>query len=166
MPLRHPMTLLTLARRDAPTTLPVPVEGVRSRGLVDTWGAARSGGRRHQGIDIFAERGTPVLSATDGIVLRVGQNRLGGNVVTVLGPGAEAHYYAHLDAFGAFEAGDIVKAGDVLGRLGDTGNAKGTPPHLHYGIYRWSGAVNPFPRLSASSRTDPARPRPTPADRT
>ena len=150
-PMRHPIVLLSLARRDAPAALPVPVQGVRSSGLVDTWGAARSGGRRHQGIDIFAKRGTPVLAATDGIVLRVGQNRLGGNVVTVIGPGLEAHSYAHLDAFGGFEAGDVVKAGDVLGRVGDTGNAKGTPPHLHYGIHRSSGAVNPFPRLTAKA---------------
>ena len=152
-PLRHPFVLASLARQGAPAALPVPVEGVKSRGLADTWGAARSGGRKHQGIDIFAKRGTPVLSATPGIVLRVGQNRLGGNVVMVIGPGLEAHYYAHLDAFGAFEPGDVVRTGDVLGRVGDTGNAKGTPPHLHYGIYRPGGAVNPFPRLTAKART-------------
>ena len=109
-----------------------------------------SGGRRHEGIDIFAARGTPVASTTRGIVSRVGTNRLGGQFVGVIGPGLEWHYYAHLDHFGAFRAGDIVQPGDGLGYVGDTGNARGGPPHLHYGIYARGGAENPFPRLAAA----------------
>jgi len=139
--------LYTLAKHDAPPVLPNPVRLTRSKRLVDTWGAPRSGGRRHQGIDIFAPKGTPIVSTTEGIVTRVGTNRLGGQVVGVLGPGLEWHYYAHLDRFGAFRKGDIVHAGDVLGYVGNTGNARGTPPHLHYGIYG-RAPMNPYPRLA------------------
>jgi murein DD-endopeptidase MepM/ murein hydrolase activator NlpD len=127
----------------------IPVAGVRKPQIADTWGAARSGGRSHRGVDIFAKRGTPVLSATQGILLRTGTNRLGGQVITVLGPGRQVHYYAHLDSYGLFKPGDIVLAGDTIGYVGNTGNARGTPPHLHYGIYDPErGAVNPWPMLA------------------
>lgn len=138
----------TLARDPAPARLPSPVHARPARKLSNSWGAVRSGGRRHEGIDIFAARGTPVVSTTRGIVTRAGTNRLGGRIVGVLGPGLEWHYYAHLDRFGTFREGDLVQPGDVLGYVGNTGNARGTPPHLHYGIYR-AGAQNPYPRLSA-----------------
>ena len=88
-----------------------------------------------------------MLSTTRGIVTRVGTNALGGRIVGVLGPGLEWHYYAHLDRYGSFREGDIVRAGDVLGYVGNTGNARGGPAHLHYGIYK-GGAEDPFPRLS------------------
>jgi peptidoglycan LD-endopeptidase LytH len=120
--------------------------GTDPRKLVDTWGGVRSENRRHEGIDLFAPRGTPVRSTTRGLVTKVGTNRLGGQVVGVLGPGWEWHYYAHLDSFGRFRQGDLVNEGDVIGYVGSTGNARGTPPHLHYGIYR-RGAINPYPRL-------------------
>ena len=124
------------------------MEGVRKRHILDSWGAPRSEGRSHRGVDIFAKRGTPVVSATKGIVLRVGTNELGGQVVNVLGPGGQVHYYAHLDRHGSFRPGDEVRPGDVLGYVGDTGNARGTPPHLHYGVYDPGlGAVNPWPLL-------------------
>ena len=88
-------------------------------------------------------------SPTDGLVLRVGTLPLGGQVVAILGPGRHVHYYAHLDRFGAFRAGDAVRPGDVIGYVGDTGNAKGTPFHLHYGVYAgMRGAVNPRPLLT------------------
>jgi murein DD-endopeptidase MepM/ murein hydrolase activator NlpD len=148
-PLRHPLLVFRLATAAAPTSLPVPVDGVRARQIADTWGAPRSGGRRHQGVDIFAPRGTLVRSTTAGLVLRVGTLPLGGQVVAVLGPGRQVHYYAHLDRFGAFRAGDAVRQGDVIGYVGDTGNAKGTPFHLHYGVYSGTrGAVNPRPLLA------------------
>jgi murein DD-endopeptidase MepM/ murein hydrolase activator NlpD len=131
-----------------PQALPVPVEGVRRGSLADTWRAARSEGRRHEGIDIFARRGTPVLSSTEGIVLRVGLNRLGGQTVWVLGPGGQRHYYAHLERYGDVHAGMRVAPGAVLGYVGNTGNARTTPPHLHYGIYTVGGAVDPYPFLA------------------
>jgi murein DD-endopeptidase MepM/ murein hydrolase activator NlpD len=146
--LRQAVRVVRLAHEPAPAVLPVPVQGVARRALRDTWGGARNGGRRHEGIDIFARRGTPVLSATHGVVLYRGTNRLGGNTVTVLGPGGQRHYYAHLDAYAVPDSGDWVEAGDVLGYVGTTGNARGTPPHLHYGIYApGQGAVNPYPLL-------------------
>src|SRR5687768_8870932 len=72
-----------LSTAPAPTWLPVPVAGVRANALVDTWGAERSGGRTHKGIDIFARRGTAILSPVQGIVVGIGQDRLGGNVVRI-----------------------------------------------------------------------------------
>jgi murein DD-endopeptidase MepM/ murein hydrolase activator NlpD len=146
-PLRHPILVLQLAAAAEPPSLPVPVDGIRARQIADTWGGPRSGGRKHEGVDIFAPRGTPVRSTTRGLVLRVGELRLGGQIVAVLGPALQVHYYAHLDRFGTFRAGDVVQPGDVLGYVGDTGNAKGTPFHLHYGVYTPRGAVNPRPLL-------------------
>ena len=151
---------LRLGAMPAPAALPVPVAGVKPARLVDTWGGARSEGRKHEGIDIFAKRGTPVLAATEGIVLRVGTNRLGGQVVWVLGPGGQRHYYAHLDSYGDVRAGMRIPAGKIVGYVGNTGNAATTPPHLHYGIYTAGGAINPYPflrRIPTSARVDPAR---------
>lgn len=149
---RAPWHMLRLSWQDAPTVVAVPVQGVAPGRLADTWGAARSGGRRHEGIDIFAPRGTPVVSATEGIVSRIGTNNLGGQVVWVLGPGGQRHYYAHLDDYADISHGQLVQTGDVLGYVGNTGNARGTPPHLHYGIYGKGGAMNPYPLLKAGSR--------------
>ncbi|MNQ02536.1 L-Ala--D-Glu endopeptidase precursor [compost metagenome] len=146
---RAPWHMARLSWQEAPAFLPVPVQGVPSRRLADTWGAARADGRRHEGIDIFAARGTPVLSATEGVVTRVGVNNLGGQVVWVMGPGRQMHYYAHLDGYADIGRGRLVAPGDVLGFVGNTGNARGTPPHLHYGIYASGGALNPYPLLTA-----------------
>jgi murein DD-endopeptidase MepM/ murein hydrolase activator NlpD len=150
---------IRLGSLPAPTALPVPVAGVKPAQLADTWAGARGGGRRHEGIDIFARRGTPVLSSTEGIVLRVGTNRLGGQVVWVLGPGGQRHYYAHLDRYGDVRAGMRVRRGSIVGYVGNTGNAATTPPHLHYGIYTAGGAINPYPLLKADTRHSPTRAR-------
>ena len=144
---KAPFYGMQLAMMDAPAHVSMPVQGVSARRVADTWGGARGNGRRHEGLDIFAPRGTPVLSATEGIVTRVGTNNLGGQVVWVLGPAGQRHYYAHLDSYADIAAGDRVQAGTVLGTVGTTGNARGTPPHLHYGIYGREGAFNPYPLL-------------------
>ncbi|WP_313706720.1 M23 family metallopeptidase [Massilia sp.] len=149
---------MRLASLPAPTSLPVPVRGVQERALRDTWGGARGGGRKHEGIDIFAKRGTAVISSTEGVVLRVGTNRLGGQVVWVLGPGGQRHYYAHLDRYADIENGQRVRAGTILGYVGTTGNAAGTPPHLHYGIYEAGGAINPYPLLRSRAPARQATP--------
>lgn len=142
--------MIRLTRQSPSSTLQVPVEGVSERQLSDTWKAPRSEGRKHQGIDIFAPKGTPVQSTTRGVVLRLGKNRLGGNVVWILGPGGQLHYYAHLDRFAGIKSRDRIGEGVVLGFVGNTGNARGTPPHLHYGIYSLNGRpLNPFPLLKA-----------------
>jgi murein DD-endopeptidase MepM/ murein hydrolase activator NlpD len=84
----------------------------------------------------------------------VGTNRLGGNVVWVLRPSrGEAHYYAHLDTQ-RVRAGTRVKAGDVIGTVGNTGNARSTAPHLHFGIYAGGGAVDPLPYVVSGFRRD------------
>lgn len=146
--MRYPIEYVRLMNMKLPTHLDVPVEGVKRQNIQDTWGAARGNNRKHEGIDIFAKRGTPVLSATSGIVLEVGTNNLGGRVIWVLGPEGSRHYYAHLEDYAPEIAkGDWVEAGTVLGYVGNTGNAQGTPPHLHYGIYLSEGAVNPYPYL-------------------
>lgn len=142
----------TLAIEAPPTTLSNPLVSKRSPRLVNSWGNPRSGGRRHEGIDIFAAKDTPVTSTTRGIVTRVGTNGLGGQFVGILGPGLEWHYYAHLNRYGRFRVGERVEAGDVIGYAGNTGNARGGPVHLHYGIYRGGTAQNPYPRLAAGAQ--------------
>lgn len=152
-PFRHTVFLVQLLRDTMPGNIPIPVAGIKQRQLTDTWGAARSGGRKHEGIDIFAKRGTPVLSSTKGIVYNTGVDVLGGKVVRVLGPGGYIHYYAHLEDYGTYSSGDAVDIGDTLGFVGDSGNARGTPPHLHYGIYERTGtAINPYPYLKKSKK--------------
>ncbi|MGV3570593.1 MAG: M23 family metallopeptidase [Ramlibacter sp.] len=144
-PLGRLPLLLRLWSQELQAPLQVPVQGRGAASLVDTWGASRSEGRSHEGIDIFARCGHPVVSATEGIVLGKGENRLGGMTVRVLGPGGSMHYYAHLSRYASIAAGDHVLPGDVLGFVGNTGNARSTPCHLHYGIYLGGGARNPFP---------------------
>lgn len=128
----------------AEQSLPNPVKGKR---FDDTWGAARSQGRRHEGVDIFAKKNTPIRSTTPGIVTKIGRNRLGGKVIGIQGPGAW-HYYAHLNKFARIRLYERVKEGQVIGYVGKTGNAKTTPAHLHYGVYLPSGAVNPYPLIN------------------
>jgi peptidoglycan LD-endopeptidase LytH len=139
-----------LLRQPVPRALPVPVDGLVPRRISDTFGAPRSGGRLHEGLDLFARRGTPVRSTTTGVILRRRHNNLGGLTVSVLGPGGQRHYYAHLDRWAGAREGDWIDAGDLIGYVGNTGNAVDTPPHLHYGVYEPNGrAVNPFPLLQA-----------------
>lgn len=158
--LRDAVYVFHLLREEPPTVLPVPVEGVSPKRVRDTWGAARPGGREHQGVDIFAPRGTPVRSTTRGLVWHIGENGLGGTVVWVLGPRGDRHYYAHLDRVADIRERQRVEAGDVLGYVGNTGNAERTPPHLHYAIYRRAvGAVNPYPLLTTRSDERAARRR-------
>lgn len=145
--------LLACARECRPlTTLEIPVDGLPRAQVVSNWGAPRSGGRRHQGVDLFAARGTQVLAASGGRVWKVGTDPLGGQVVTVLGDGPAFYYYAHLDDFAVGLApGQRVERGTLLGTVGNTGNARTTPPHLHFGVYRvgmWrTRAVDPVPLL-------------------
>ncbi|WP_425466664.1 M23 family metallopeptidase [Pigmentiphaga humi] len=143
-----PLYGMRLASMPKPARLPVPVEGVRPASLRDTWSAPRADGRRHEGIDIFARRGTAIRSATEGIVTRIGTNTLGGNTVWVMGPGGQMHYYAHLERYATLARGQRIQAGTPLGYVGNSGNARDTPPHLHYGIYETGGAINPYPLLA------------------
>ena len=148
--LKAPRALWELSRMPAPTSLPVPVEGVAVRRIADTFGAPRGRDRSHAGVDIFAKRGTPVRSAAAGVVVAVRDSGLGGRQVWVLGPARERYYYAHLEDWReGLAEGEVVSEGTVLGYVGDSGNAAGTPPHLHWGIYGVEGAYDPLPLLRA-----------------
>lgn len=137
---------MSLAQR-----LPIPVDQVKNKQLKDTWGASRSSGRTHEGIDILAPKGTKVYSTTDGLIGSMKDNNLGGKVIWILGPASTWHYYAHLDGHKrGLREGDFIKKGAHIGYVGNTGNARHTAPHLHYGLYllgRGRGAVNPYPYL-------------------
>jgi murein DD-endopeptidase MepM/ murein hydrolase activator NlpD len=129
----------------ARASLGFPVAGRDMAGIRSRFGAPRDGGRReHQGVDIFAPRGTPVVAAVAGRVSRVHTSGLGGNVVWLRESGHDRRlYYAHLDRYAVAE-GAWVEPGDTLGFVGNTGNARTTPPHLHFGIYmRGIGPVDP-----------------------
>ncbi len=128
--------------------IPIPVAfGVFLYDLSDTWGDARSGGRKHEGIDIMAPRGAFIASPTKAVVTRVGKGDLGGNYVYTANPGGETFYFAHLDRVASgIKAGVELEPGDLIGYVGNTGNASSTPPHLHFGIYKRK-AYNPFPRI-------------------
>ncbi len=147
---RYVVNLVRFSR--PPRALVVPVADMSRKSLQSTFGAPRSGGRLHKGADLFAPRGTHVLSATRGVVWKVGLDDLGGRVVLVFGEGPALYYYAHLDGWAPeLRAGQEVSAGDLLGYVGTTGNARGTPPHLHFGVYRanlrGAHAVDPVPIL-------------------
>lgn len=131
------------------TRIAMPLEDVPKKEVANTWGAPRGVGRSHEGQDIFAPRGTPILSATNGYIYKIGENNLGGQTVSVISSGGRIYYYAHLDRYAnGIEVGDRVTTRTVLGYVGTTGNAQGTPPHLHFGIYTLTGAINPLPLLT------------------
>ncbi len=128
-------------------SLTFPVSGVSSSAVRSYFRDPRDNNtREHHGIDIFAPRNTPVLAASDGFVSFVGTNRLGGNVVWIWDPErGQSHYYAHLEKQ-SVSPGQRVEAGDLVGYVGNTGNARTTPPHLHFGIYsRGEGPIDPLP---------------------
>jgi murein DD-endopeptidase MepM/ murein hydrolase activator NlpD len=132
----------------------------------NSWGAGRSGGRRHQGIDIMGEKGWPIVAAADGIVIRVDTTRRAGNHVFIKhGRGWET-WYMHLNndtpgtddgkgtdefAFAPdIEEGAYVEAGQLIGFVGDSGNAEGKKAHLHFELRYNDRAVNPYPYLDAA----------------
>jgi murein DD-endopeptidase MepM/ murein hydrolase activator NlpD len=141
--------ILKLYTQEPDTRLAMPLEDVRRNAIADTWQAPRGDGRKHEGQDIFAPRGTPILSATSGYIYNIGENNLGGQTVSVISKGGRVYYYAHLDSYArGIHIGDRVTTRSVLGYVGTTGNAQGTPPHLHFGVYTSSGAINPLPMLT------------------
>ncbi len=153
------VNVAALYSKEPDQKLEIPVQGVSKSQIGDSWHVPREGDRLHEGQDIFAKRGTSVLSATDGYVVRIGENNLGGQTVSVLGAGGRIYYYAHLDSYApGLSIGDHVTTETVLGYVGTTGNAAGTPPHLHFGVYASGGAVNPLPLLED-------RPVETPTDK-
>jgi peptidoglycan LD-endopeptidase LytH len=142
----------------ADASLSFPVEGAGPDGILSFYGDRRSGGARvHEGIDIFAPRGTPLLAATDSVVYRVGRRDRGGNIVTLYDRDRDLLlYYAHLEEQLVRE-GQEVAAGEVIGTVGNTGNAIYTPPHLHIGVYlgHWRSPVDPWDFFVSPATTDP-----------
>ncbi len=138
-------------------SLAFPVAGADSRQIQSYFGADRDGGRRsHHGVDIFMPRGTPVVAGTAGRVSRVRETSRGGKVIWLRDREQnQSLYYAHLDSQIVRE-GAMVRPGQILGLVGNTGNARTTPPHLHFGIYlRGEGPVNPYPFLREPSERLP-----------
>ncbi len=144
-----------LARR----RLIVPVEGVKPAELVDTFEQGRAEGRQHEALDIPAKRGTPVLAADDGTVVKLFTSVPGGLTVYQFDDaGTYCYYYAHLDCYAeGIAEGMRVKKGERLGYVGSSGNAPIEAPHLHFAVFKlgpekkwWEGTpVNPFPVLRA-----------------
>ena len=143
-----------------PAGLAVPVAGIKPEQLVDTFKQARAGGARvHDAIDIMAAEGTPVVAAADGTVEKLFFSKGGGGIsVYVRSPDQQwSYYYAHLQGYApGLAEGQQVKRGQVLGRVGHTGNANPEGPHLHFAVnrmepgWKWhQGApVNPYPLLA------------------
>jgi len=132
-----------------------PVAGNKAK-AGSFWGADREGGKRsHEGVDIFAPKGTPAIAAADGYITGVREGGIGGKTVWLRPEGKNyTLYYAHLDEQLVTE-GQYVKKGDTVGTVGNTGNARTTPAHLHFGIYTYGGAVDPWPFINKTERTAP-----------
>ena len=130
----------------------------------DSWGARRSGGRRHQGTDIMSPRGTEVVAVADGVVTAFGTHRMSGYFIRLDHGDGWATTYMHLnnDTIGTDDGegglwtaisptlavGDTVVAGEVIGYVGDSGNAEGTQPHTHFEVKYEGRKLNPYPYLA------------------
>jgi murein DD-endopeptidase MepM/ murein hydrolase activator NlpD len=153
--LATPAALTPAASRDK---LLIPVEGVKAADLADTYGQARGKERHHEALDIMAAKGTRVLAAADGKVVKLFTSKPGGLTVYQFDPSEKyAYYYAHLDHYApGLKEGAQLKRGDLIGFVGATGNADPSAPHLHFAVVEltpekqwWKGTpVNPYPLLT------------------
>lgn len=127
----------------------------RPHHFTDTWGAPRSGGRTHKGVDMFADAGVPLYAYRSGTV-RLSSSRLGGISLWIATNSGDRYYYAHLSSYAeGITTGSRVQVGDLVGYNGNTGNAQFTPPHLHWEVHPGGGpAVNPTPYASAACSPD------------
>lgn len=129
-------------------SLVCPVDGAVA--FTDSWGAPRSGGRTHKGVDMIASRGTPAVAIETGTIKRMGNGGLGGITVWITGASGDEYYYAHLDGWAdGLSVGQAVSAGDLVGYVGNTGNARYTVTHLHFEYHPGGGsAVDPYPLVA------------------
>jgi murein DD-endopeptidase MepM/ murein hydrolase activator NlpD len=145
----------------------LPVAGADMAKIDDSFHEPRDGDRVHRAIDILAPRGTPILSADDGKILRMTTNALGGiSMYTVDSESRLVYYYAHMDHYNdAMSPGRSIVKGDTLGFVGTTGNAPKDIPHLHFQVMRWPAdgkywngePIDPFEALGGVSRDRPKR---------
>jgi murein DD-endopeptidase MepM/ murein hydrolase activator NlpD len=140
----RPTRTATPTRQPADRQVACPIGTPRS--YSDTYGAPRSGGRTHLGVDMLAPTGTPIYAYEDGVVSRLSENALGGTTLFLRGDSGDEYYYAHLSGYAdGLTAGQRVTVGQHIAFTGDTGNAAGTP-HLHFELRPGGGVnVNPFP---------------------
>lgn len=162
LPLRPTPDRTAAAGAAAPTTMPgkllVPVQGIKSAQLTDTFYQPRGEQRQHEALDIMAPTGTPVIAVADGKVVKLFQSKPGGLTVYQFDPTEQfAYYYAHLDRYAdGLAEGMDVKRGTVIGYVGVTGNSDPNAPHLHFALVSltaekqwWKGTpINPFPLMS------------------
>ncbi|MGH3664892.1 MAG: M23 family metallopeptidase, partial [Egibacteraceae bacterium] len=114
-------------------------------GFIDSWGFPRSGGRTHQGVDMFAKYGSPIYAVADGVVDRAYSDSLGGLAIIFVDDHGDKYYYAHMSSL-AVRSGQRMTLGAVMGAVGTSGNAAGTPAHLHWQYHPGGGdPVNPTP---------------------
>jgi murein DD-endopeptidase MepM/ murein hydrolase activator NlpD len=142
----------------APSGLAIPVVGIKAEQLSDTFDDARSQGRRHDAIDIMAAEGTPVIAVADGTIEKFFNSARGGMTIYERSQDQKwVYYYAHLSAYApGLAEGQQVKRGQVIARVGHTGDASAAGPHLHFAINQmgptdrwWNGtAINPYPLLA------------------
>jgi murein DD-endopeptidase MepM/ murein hydrolase activator NlpD len=157
-PSNAPPVVVAEQIRVAPSGLALPVMGIEPGALTDTFKAARSAGRSHDAIDIMADEGTPVIAAADGTIEKLFNSVRGG--MTIYERSADKqwqYYYAHLSAYApGLHEGQQVKRGQVIARVGHTGDASASAPHLHFAVNRmgpgdrwWNGtAIDPYPLLA------------------
>jgi murein DD-endopeptidase MepM/ murein hydrolase activator NlpD len=151
-------TSTTVAETTTTTTTPppppatgqaCPVDGFTS--FTDTWGAPRSGGRSHEGVDMLGARWTPLVALESGSILRLGNGGLGGITIWLRGTSGDQFYYAHLEALAdGLRAGQTVGVGELIGYMGTSGNAPDYIPHVHFEYHPGGGAAtNPYPLVKA-----------------
>jgi peptidoglycan LD-endopeptidase LytH len=155
------MASRSVESRGSSSLLPVPVEGIRREQLHDTYNQARSEGRTHHAIDIHAPRGTPVIAVADGTIRKLHSGARGGRAIYLMDDdGTTRYYYAHLDGYAeGLHEGQRVEQGEVIGYVGDTGNAQPGDYHLHFSVAIldnasrwWEGEnLNPYDLLAPHS---------------
>jgi murein DD-endopeptidase MepM/ murein hydrolase activator NlpD len=159
VPPRAPPVAVVEQVQVSPSGLAIPVSGVKPEQLTDTFTQARGSGRRHDAIDIMATEGTPVIAAADGTIEKLFFSN-GGGGITIYERSPDQkwmYYYAHLSAYApGLAEGQQVKRGQVIARVGHTGDASAAGPHLHFAINQmapgerwWNGTpINPYPLLA------------------
>lgn len=158
---QDPLPMSGVSTPPSGSALLVPVQGVGTDQLVDTFTDARSEGRSHDAIDIMAPAGTPVLAVSDGTIAKLFNSERGGLTIYQFEPdGRLAYYYAHLRSYAdGVEEGQQIRRGQVIGFVGSTGNANPDGPHLHFAVFVlgpernwWQGeAINPYPLLTGAA---------------